>query len=87
MDDDNCREGPLESPRIYDCLRMFALEEMLMETPPSRMTLVSADRSLAHAMQIICRNRNADFKWERRGTRSQASLRDLYGALPYPEGG
>ena len=76
-------KSPLKSPRIYDCLRMLALEEMLMETPPSCMTLVSADRSLAQAMQVMCRNLNADFKWERLGTRSRASLRGLYGALPY----
>lgn len=76
-------KSPLKSPRIYDCLRMFALEEMLAETHPSHLTLVSSDRSLAQAMQATCRNLNTGFKWEHRGARQKWSLRSVYVALPY----
>jgi surface carbohydrate biosynthesis protein (TIGR04326 family) len=76
-------KSPLKSPRIYDCLRMFALEEMLAQTHPSHLTLVSSDRSLAQAMQATCRNLNIDFKWEHRGARQKLSLRSVYVALPY----
>jgi surface carbohydrate biosynthesis protein (TIGR04326 family) len=76
-------KSPLKSPRIYDCLRMFALEEMLAETHPSHLTLVSSDRSLAQAMRATCRNLNTGFKWEHRGTRQKWSLRSVYDALPY----
>ena len=76
-------KSPLKSPRIYDCLRMFALEEMLTEMHPSHLTLVSSDRSLAQAMQATCRNLNTGFKWEHRGARQKWSLRSVYVALPY----
>ena len=76
-------KSPFKSPRIYDCLRMFALEEMLAETHPSHLTLVSSDRSVAQAMQATCLNLNIGFKWERRGARQKWSLRSVYVALPY----
>jgi surface carbohydrate biosynthesis protein (TIGR04326 family) len=76
-------KSPLKSPRIYDCLRMFALEEMLAEKHPSDLTLVSSDRSLAEAMQAMCRNLNTRFKWEHQGARQKWSLRRVYVALPY----
>jgi len=76
-------KSPLKSPRIYDCLRMFALEEMLAETHPSHLTLVSSDRPLAQAMQATCRNLNIGFQWEHRGARQKWSLRSVYVALPY----
>ncbi len=76
-------KSPLKSPRIYDCLRMIALEEMLAGMPPSPLTLVSSDRSLAQAMQATCRNLKTGFKWEHRGARRNWSLRSVYVALPY----
>jgi surface carbohydrate biosynthesis protein (TIGR04326 family) len=76
-------KSPLKSSRIYDCLRMFALEEMLAETRPSHLTLVSSDRSLAQAMQAMCLNLNTGFKWEHRRARQKWSLRSVYVALPY----
>ena len=76
-------KSPLKSPRIYDCLRMFALEEMLAQSHPSHLTLVSSDRSLAQAIQATCRNLNTGFKWEHRGARQKWSLRSVYVALPY----
>ena len=76
-------KSPFKSPRIYDCLRIFALEEMLAEMHPSHLTLVSSDRSLAQAMQATCRNLNTGFKWEHRGARQKWSLRSVYVALPY----
>jgi surface carbohydrate biosynthesis protein (TIGR04326 family) len=76
-------KSPLKSPRIYDCLRMLALEEMLADLQPSQLALVSSDRSLAQAMQAMCRNLKTGFKWERRGARQKWSVRSAYLALPY----
>jgi len=76
-------KSPFKSPRIYDCLRMFALEEMLTETQASHLTLVSSDRLLARTMRATCRNLNMVFKWEDRGARQKWSLRSVYLALPY----
>jgi surface carbohydrate biosynthesis protein (TIGR04326 family) len=76
-------KSPLKSPRIYDCLRMFALEEMVAERRPSNLTLVSSDRSLAQALQAMCRKLGIGFSWQRRDSRQKWSLRRAYLALPY----
>ena len=76
-------KSPLKSSRIYDCLRMFALEEMLVASPPTGLTLVSADPSLAQAMQATCLNLKIGFSWQRRGSGRTWSLRRVYDGLPY----
>lgn len=76
-------KSPLKSPRIYDCLRMFALEEMLAQRRVATLTLVSADRILAQAMRATCVNLDIRFRWRRRGPRALWSLRRVYESLPY----
>jgi surface carbohydrate biosynthesis protein (TIGR04326 family) len=76
-------KSPLKSPRIYDCLRMLALEEMLVASLPASLTLVSADSALAEAMRATCGHLKIGFSWQRRGAGSGWSLRKLYECLPY----
>jgi surface carbohydrate biosynthesis protein (TIGR04326 family) len=77
-------KSPLKSPRIYDCLRLFALEEMLVERCARNLTLVSADEPLAQAMEAMCRNLRIDFSWQRSAAQERRwSLRGLYRALPH----
>jgi len=76
-------KSPLKSPRIYDCLRLFALEEMLSSIGATTVTLVSADALLAGAVRVTCQNLSTAFSWRRQGAARQWSLRRLYQALPY----
>lgn len=77
-------KNPVKSPRIYDCLRLLALEEILLEKKPSGLTLDSHDRELAQAMQRLCRNLGIDF-FRRSGPQPGAawSLKRIYRALPF----
>jgi surface carbohydrate biosynthesis protein (TIGR04326 family) len=76
-------KSPLKSPRIYDCLRMFALEEMLAASPAASVVLVSADPALAQALRATCMHLDIAFSWQRRGCSRKWSLRRTYEALPY----
>jgi surface carbohydrate biosynthesis protein (TIGR04326 family) len=77
-------KSPLKSPRIYDCLRLLALEEMLTGIWAATVTLVSADESLARAVQVTCQNLSTGFSWRRQGQADRRwSLRKVYEALPY----
>jgi surface carbohydrate biosynthesis protein (TIGR04326 family) len=76
-------KSPLKSPRIYDCLRLIALEEILAEDRPSHLTLITGDRALAQAMRKLCRNTGIDFRSRMRGGSTRVGfLRRLYDALP-----
>lgn len=78
-------KNPLKSPWIYDCLRLLALEEILLEKKPSELNLRSSDRVLAQAMRRLCRDLHIAFVWQSQKLREQKwSLRRLLHALPYP---
>lgn len=77
--------SPFKSSRIYDCLRLMALEEILLEKKPSTLTLDSSDRDLAQAIKRLCLNLQVDFVWRKVPTTHQKwTLRRLYEILPYP---
>ena len=52
----------LKSPRIFDCLRLLALEEMVEKIKPLRIDLISKDRPLAEAIEILCKKK-ISFIW------------------------
>jgi surface carbohydrate biosynthesis protein (TIGR04326 family) len=76
-------KSPLKSPEIYACLRLLALEEILVERRPSSLTLVSSDRDLADAVRSLCHTLKIAFVWQpqREGT-ERVSLRRLFRLLP-----
>jgi surface carbohydrate biosynthesis protein (TIGR04326 family) len=77
-------KSPLKSPRIYDCLRLIALEEILANVRPSQLTLITADRALAQAMRRLCQNLSIGFRCRLRGGSKRGwSLRRFHDALPY----
>ena len=78
-------KNPIKSPWIYDCLRLLALEEILLDRKPSALTFCSSDSNLAQAVRRLCRNLQIHFTWHS-GTQSKQkwSLRRLYRGLPYP---
>src|ERR1700689_4429772 len=77
-------KSPLKSPRIYDCLRLIALEEMLAIVRPSQLTLFTFDRELAQAMRRLCQNLSISFRCRLRGGSKRGwSLRRFYDCLPF----
>lgn len=76
-------KSPLKSPRIYDCLRLICLEEMLRAAPPPRLTLLGADRALAAAIGRLCANLRIEFRFDARPVRRIWSPRRVYESLPY----
>jgi surface carbohydrate biosynthesis protein (TIGR04326 family) len=76
-------KSPFKSPRIYDCLRLIALEEILANMRPSQLTLITADRVLTQAMRRLCQNLSIGFHCRFRGESKPAwSLRRFYDCLP-----
>jgi surface carbohydrate biosynthesis protein (TIGR04326 family) len=77
-------KSPLKSPEIFSCIRLLALEEILVERKPPALELVSADGELADALRTLCANLRIRFEWlaaprEKMGL----SLRAIYRGLPY----
>ena len=70
-------KSPYKSPGIYAALRLFALEEMLLEKNPSRLELATEDEDLSEAIAALCRNRGIDFA-RRAGGRQRQSFRDRF---------
>lgn len=78
-------KSPFKSPRIYDCLRLLALEEILLDRKPSDLTFHGSNRDLAQALRRLCRNYKIFFVWQPgKESNKNWSLRRLYRALPYP---
>jgi len=61
-------KSPFKSPRLYDCLRLLALEEMLRERRPAELLVESGDPRLARAAAALCADLKIPF---RRGTTPQ----------------
>ena len=76
-------KSPFKSPRIYGCLRLMALEEILLERKISDLTLDSADRDLVQAIARLCRDLRITFVWHPAPSKQQWSLRGIYRTLPY----
>lgn len=76
-------KSPFKSPRIYDCLRLLCLEEMLLQSGAARLTLRSADTALAESLGSMCRRLGVGFRFEAHSARKRLSLRNLYESLPH----
>lgn len=79
-------KSPFKSPRIYDCLRVFALEELLSEYRPEGVLLVSDDRALAIVVQALCATLGVRCRWRRsKSARTTQSVRQrLLDMVPSP---
>jgi surface carbohydrate biosynthesis protein (TIGR04326 family) len=76
-------KNPLKSQRMYDCLRLIALEEILAERECAELVLVSSSKPLSQALRDLCRSRSIAFRWQRcRSPVRDSAARRLYGALP-----
>ena len=77
-------KSTFKSPRIYDCLRVFALEKILIEQEPSELLLVTSDYALVQTIEKLCSNLDINFNWQKiKQSKNHYSLQKLYTALPY----
>ena len=77
-------KSPFKSPRIFACLRLLALEEMLRAAQVTELTLDSADRPLVEAVDQLCRTLGIPFARLNSSTQRKSwSLRQAYQCLPY----
>lgn len=77
-------KSPLKSPRIYDCLRLIAVEEMLTEMRPSDLTLAGSDHAVSEAISGLCRKLKIGFRCRLTGAAVRRfSMRRIYDLLPY----
>lgn len=78
-------KSPFKSRRIYGCLRLLALEELLVESAASTVTLASNDAALVRAIGRLCGNLGLVFRLETtRKPHGRSPMRRLYEALPSP---
>jgi surface carbohydrate biosynthesis protein (TIGR04326 family) len=77
-------KSPLKSPQIYDCLRLLALEELLVAHKPRRITLQSNNVQLAQALKRLCESLQIILTWQReKKSRRDFSLIGIYRTLPH----
>ena len=77
-------KSPIKSIRIYDCLRLFALEEILLDLKPDSLFLVTSDPELVLAIKDLCLFLSISFsKQLDRGQSLRLNLRRLFDSLPH----
>jgi len=73
----------LKSPRIFDCLRLLALDKQVNDINPSTLRLVSGDRTLADAVKKCAKSKGIHFQWDKVIKSNHGnSLKSLYQRLP-----
>ena len=74
-----------KTTRLYDAVRLFALEDLTQLGHSRRITLASSDQALATTFKMWCRNANMDFEWRRsEQSDSQIPLKNrIFLLLPY----
>lgn len=81
-------KSPFKSPKIFDCLRLLALEEIIISKDIKKVILHSSSKILAEAVKILCDNLDIGFSWnpillEKKSKRKKIStLQDIYNLLP-----
>lgn len=76
-------KSPFKSPRLYDCLRLMALEEMLTKCRPVELVLYCTEKDLSEAIEILCTKLGISYSRHSIGQRrGNWSLRRVYSSLP-----
>jgi surface carbohydrate biosynthesis protein (TIGR04326 family) len=77
-------KSPFKSPKIYQCLRLLALEEILIAKKPRNLILVSSDKSLFLAIERLCQNLSIKVNWQKCKTEKDSNnFRKIYHNLPH----
>lgn len=74
-----------KSTRLYDAVRLLALEDLIQIRHSRRITLASSDQALATAFRMWCRSADMGFEWrqsEQNGSRIPLK-RFIFRLLPY----
>lgn len=75
-----------KSTRLFDAVKLLALEDLIGIYSDSTIILVSGDKTLARAFRLWCRNAGLAFDWRRLhgGVEPVSLVRRLYRSLPHP---
>jgi surface carbohydrate biosynthesis protein (TIGR04326 family) len=79
-------KSPWKSPSIINAIRLFALEEIVVQQRPGKLRLISAYRQLHEAVSGLCQRLGIDYEWERPVVERRRSMgiRSVYEILPQP---
>lgn len=55
-----------KSPRIIDCIRLMALEKILLIHKPEKVVFCIDDRPLADSVRLLCERLTIEFSWRKR---------------------
>jgi surface carbohydrate biosynthesis protein (TIGR04326 family) len=76
-------KSPWKSPAIIDAIRLFALEEIVNESRPKQLRLVSANERLHEVVADMCRQLDVGYEWEKVSAAVKQDLeRRLFRRLP-----
>jgi surface carbohydrate biosynthesis protein (TIGR04326 family) len=75
-----------KSTRLFDAIRLLALDKLAKAHSPEAIILTSGDCILAEAMRRWCQNANLDFDWRKtiRGKSVSRPLARMFHLLPHP---
>ncbi len=78
-------QSPWKSPSIMSAIRLFALEEIILDTKPTLVRLVSADAALAAIVGGLCINLQVQYAHIRPTAerRNRPTLQGAYRRLPF----
>ncbi len=77
-------KSPFKSSRIFDCLRLLALEEILIERGVASLTLHSTDDVLATSVAALCHALDVQFsRVSAPKPRRSLRMRRIYDSLPH----
>jgi surface carbohydrate biosynthesis protein (TIGR04326 family) len=79
-------KSPYKSPAIADCIKFFAVEEILKQSKASKVLVAGADKAVIETFRILCKQSGIELSFdERASTRSTrlSSLQSFYRKLPH----
>jgi len=77
-------KSPYKSP-INDAIRLFAFEQVIRETGPHRIVLVSGNRILKESISRLCENLDISYEWKDITLPNSGwDLKKFYRCLPHP---
>ncbi len=81
-----CVEKSLwKSPSITDVIRLFALEEIIIDQKPGKLKLFSPNCSLHEVIADLCYSLGIEYEWEKLpGGPYRLSIKAFYRSLPQP---
>ncbi len=77
-------KSSFKSPRILDCFRVLALEELVQKSLPKKIVLNSSDKLVIETIKDLCANYQITFEHVSKGDEGKSfSLRKFFDNLPY----